>query len=361
MKRVKRENKKMMITLLCLNLLLGMTACGSKEGVDNDSEKFKSNFQGEELLETDAKVDDWRSESITESNEQSQLTYPKVSVDNKILGITIDAIDGMGAVEEYLVCNMNGVAYAIGSTDSELRRHAGFLYEKADWSYELYNSYSVSQGISGQEYIGDYLVEFMATDTELSSDTKTLTLHNITYLISLENLTGDSERSVVLNLTSENIDKLELAKSVAKEIIGSIRKIDKEIIEETVEDDYLPKEYVFPIDVYFTDKSTGYDDTVMLISWVNMTDKPGELIVIGPEGQRGVLNEEYSYGGHYLYEFGKTGGGEYYIHGGTDTQLIDSYIMVSSMEGYLEYYHYYEIHDEVPDYILNRPAEDEDF
>lgn len=353
--------KRIKILILCLIVLVGMVACGTKEETDDGSEKLNEDIQSAELADANVMVEGWKLETILESKEQSQSAYPKVSVNNKILGITIDAIDGMGAVEEYLVCNMNGVAYSIGSTDSELGRLAGFLHKKADWSYELYNSYSVSRGLSGQEYIGDCLVEFMTTDTELSSDTKTLTLYNVTYLVSLENLTGDTKRSVVLNLTSEDVDKLEKAKAVAKEIIGSIRKMEKEIEEETVENDYLPKEYTFPIDVYFTDKSTGYDDTVMLISWTNMMDKPGELIVIGPNGQRGVLNKEYSYGGHYLYEFGKTSGGEYYIHGGTDTQLIGSYIMVSSMEGYLEYYHYYEIYDEVPDYILNRPAEDEEY
>ncbi|MBR3825686.1 MAG: hypothetical protein IKJ39_10890 [Lachnospiraceae bacterium] len=356
MKRVKRANKKMMITLLCLNLLLGMTACGSKEGVLNDeidSSNITKGGENNEFVNNEI--------FIKEEANKKKITVPKVSANNTVLGITMDVIDGMGVAGKYLICTMDGVTYAIG-TEKSLHGKAGYLHNESDLTYDFfYDGYSISQGTSGQECIGAYFVEFQTTDTELHSDTKTAVLHNMTYLVDLKDLTGNDEYSLILNISSEDVNKLDEAKVLAKEMIASIRKAENNNSKELQEVSYLPKEYTFPIDVYYTDKSSGYEETVMLISWINTEDRPGEMVVIGPEGQRGILNEEYSIGGHYLYEFGKTNGGEYYIHGGTDVKLKDTIIGVMSMESYLDLYHYYEIYDDVPDYILHRQDEDYDY
>lgn len=356
MKRVNRMNKKVKIIMMCLSLSFWIVACGLQSEMVNDDNNSSRTY------DIEMKNDIVNNEvSQKEEENKDKITFPKVSVNNTLLGITMDVIDGMGAKDKYLICTMDGVTYAIGGDESFLDR-AGYLHCESDLTYDfLYNSYSINQGATGQEYIGDYLVEFKTTDTELSSDTKNTVLHNITYLVDLEKLTGDNKYSLILNISSEDIHKLEEAKAVVKEMIMSIKKTDNNTSEELQEDDYLPKEYTFPIDVYYTDKSSGYEETVMLISWINTQDRPGELVIIGPEGQRGVLNEEYSIGGHYLYEFGKTGGGKYYIHGGTDVKLEDTIISVTSMESYLDLYHYFEIHDDVPDYILHRQDEDYDY
>lgn len=290
--------------------------------------------------------------------------YLNSLVSSDALGVTLAVPDAAEVKDDYLVCQRNDVVYVIGDGNAGVREVSETLYSTV-YASVFGDKEHVSVGTAKQGYLGQLPAEYCTATVDMQVSTREITLYSIAYVVSVQEISGVTAKRLVLYACSESAEALNEAQVILKEIAYSVRKLDEEALyapEEDGVDRPLGSDYFYPIDVYWYDESTGYENTVMVITWDNMLDEPGYLEVFGPMGQKGVMNEEYSYGGHYLYEFGVTNGGEYYIHGGTDKQLTNATISVLSMDEYMDLFHYVDANDgEVPDYILNREFDEEEY
>lgn len=285
--------------------------------------------------------------------------YLTNSVSNPALNVFLALPSGAEVKDSYLVFEMNDVTYVIGDSAEALEELVeNEFYKKV--CVTVYGSKSdIKVTASKKGYIGSYEAEYCTSSADLQVSTREEEMYGIAYKVSLEDLSGVSNRSLVMYACSEDVEALNEAQVVLKEIVYSARKLDMSLVEKEEEEEITDRpvgvDYFYPIDVYWYDASEGYTNTIMLITWDNMFDKPEELNVIGPDGQIGRLNQDYTSAGHYVYEFGVTNGGEYYIQGGTDKQLVNATISVMGIEEYIDMYHYVEEHDgELPEHIQNR-------
>lgn len=289
--------------------------------------------------------------------------YLNSSISNPSLKVTMAIPEDVEVKDDVLKFSMNGVVYLIGDGTESLADILKNTYYKKAVTVVFGSEPDIMVGKTKVGYIGTIPAEFGTAIYDLQISTRKMNMYGMAYKVSVDELSGIGNRDLILYACSEEAEALNEAQVVMKEIAYSLRALDMSLLEEKEEEVQRPvgSQYFYPIDVYWYDASDGYTNTVMLITWDNLTDEPVELGVTGPRGQMGMLNTEYSMGGHYLYEFGVTNGGEYYIHGGTDKQLINATVSVMDMAEYLDIFHYVETHDgEVPDYAHNRVNEEED-
>lgn len=344
----KNKNRKMalVVVLMFLVLALVVRVVSHVKGI------------GEELKLPDGGLLDERGDYI----ERELPYYLNSSVSNQNLGIVIALPSGMGELGEYLTCVIGDVTYIIGDVNQGVDELSKTLYKevvKSVWGTK--DKVKVNHLKSG--YVDHLAADFCTASVDMQISTRKTTVYSIAYAISVQDVSGVTGSRLLLYACSENPADLEEAQVILKEIAGSVRKADDKLLQDKGEQENVDRplgaDFLYPIDIYWFDASEGSENTVVLIEWTNVIDEPGLLEVYGPDDQIGWLNEDYSMSGHYLYEFGVTHGGEYYIHGGTDKKLLGATISVMSMERYLDLFHYVDTHDgEVPDYILNRPAEE---
>ena len=306
---------------------------------------------------------------------------------NPVLGIYLALPKDMKVDGNWLVGSYNGVTYVVGSsTDSITELCKGDLFKKAVTGVLGYESDATVRTLDSG-YMYGFEATYCDTTYETLVSTKKATHHSICYALSSDEFSNSTER-LILYAVSEDIGSLELAEEVLRSISLSVRHQTKEGVADTslnnggsdkIKDrgddkgDAIkpgityrenPKENpfeepVYTIDLFWHNRGKGYLNTVFLIEWENIEAEPLELAVRGPEGQMGILNQEYSTAGHYVYEMGITDEGSFRITGTTDVQLTGVSVCAMDMTDYMEFYHYYEVYDELPDYILNRPDEEE--
>ncbi len=287
--------------------------------------------------------------------------YLNNAISNPSLNVLLAVPQDAEVNNDVLQFSMNGVIYMVGDGTKSMDVILENDYYKNAVTTVFGSKQTIKVVKKESGYVGSFPAEFGMATYDLQISTRKMKMYGLAYKVSLEEVSGVAGRELILYACSEDVEALQEAPVVLKEIAYSARNYEQVKVEEQEVVDYpIGAEFFYPIDVYWNDASDGYTNTVMLITWDNLLDEPVRLEVTGPRGQNGILNEEYSMGGHYLYEFGVTDGGEYYIHGGTDVQLLNATVSVMSMEQYLDMFHYVEVHDgEVPDYAHNRVNEED--